>query len=474
MSSRALGIALLLLAHGCAGCEPGGEEPVDARSSDAAAPLDAPVFEVTLAPTVVSFGDVCVDSVSAPIEVTLTHAGTAPIERLDVMIAGLDSAAFRIEASTCAGGVAIGATCSLSIVGAPSVAGRARASLEVRHPGGTRAAMLAMQGVLCDSSLSITPTPVRFEDLVVGETSTSRRLTVRWLQPGGPTRLDVAIGGIDGASFGVVADGCSGDVAAAATECTIDVVCAPLAAGELMGLVEVTAVPTDRVTASLAATAREPVADVAITPDMQDFGFVILGTRSAPVELTVTNIAPVPTGPLAVTITSSVDGPIFELVRDGCAAGLAVGASCPLEARFTPASFGSQTASLDVLVGARTRSATLTGTGVGSESFVFEPSTHDFGPSTVGAAAAPMRFSLWNPGGFPTGPVTVAIAGVHPSDFTIDRATSTCEGAVIAGAHSCTVDVVFAPTAIGARSATLRAQAMPGGTATASLLGTGL
>jgi hypothetical protein len=84
------------------------------------------------------------------------------------------------------------------------------------------------------------------------------------------------------------------------------------------------------------------------------------------------------------------------------------------------------------------------------------------------------RFALRNTGGAPTSVVTTAIAGANPSDFAIELATSTCEGAVLAPASTCVIDVVFTPTAVGARSAVLRVQVAGGGTSTAALLGTGL
>jgi hypothetical protein len=68
-----------------------------------------------------------------------------------------------------------------------------------------------------------------------------------------------------------------------------------------------------------------------------------------------------------------------------------------------------------------------------------------------------------------TGTPAVTIDGTNAADFTF---TTDCNNPVAATA-TCKVDVTFAPTAVGARSATLHLTATPGGEATAMLSGTG-
>jgi hypothetical protein len=108
----------------------------------------------------------------------------------------------------------------------------------------------------------------------------------------------------------------------------------------------------------------------------------------------------------------------------------------------------------------------LTPTGSG---LVFDAATNDFGTVELAMMSAPFTFTATNMGMDQTGTPAVTIDGANAADFTF---TTDCNNPV-AAAGTCKVDVTFAPTAVGARSATLHLTATPGGEATAMLSGTG-
>ena len=477
MLRRPIGFALaLLLTVAHAGCEPDGDPPVDAATleSDAPALPDAPRYELSLAPALVDFGDACGDG--PPASLTLRNTGTAPVGPLEIALAGTDPDAFALVVDDCPVTLASGASCTIEVGFIAASEGRASARLEARAP--TASVSATLEGTSpsdCGGLLSLSPTPERFEDIVVGETSPPHTFTLTNASDEASGTLAVSLGGPDRSDFAVTRDGCSGLSIAPGGTCTMDVVFAPTHSGALMGLLQVQESTGASVYAALSGTALSRVADVAISPMSQDFGTVLVGCPGVSQVFTVTSTGSTATGPLVVAL-SGTDAPSFELVRDDCAAGLAVGASCEVEVRFSPTVAGSRVASLDVHVAGRTVAAMLTGTAVGDcrPPPVLEPSLRDFGPTTVGMRSEATRFALRNTGGAPTSVVTTAIAGANPSDFAIELATSTCEGAVLAPASTCVIDVVFTPTAVGARSAVLRVQVAGGGTSTAALLGTGL
>jgi hypothetical protein len=109
----------------------------------------------------------------------------------------------------------------------------------------------------------------------------------------------------------------------------------------------------------------------------------------------------------------------------------------------------------------------LTPTGSG---LVFDSTTKDFGTVTVSMTSQPFTFTATNMGMDQTGTPMVTIDGTDADDFTF---TTTCNDPV-AAAGTCTVDVTFAPSAEGTRTAALHVTATPGGEATAMLTGTGM
>ncbi|HZL19646.1 MAG TPA: choice-of-anchor D domain-containing protein [Polyangia bacterium] len=116
----------------------------------------------------------------------------------------------------------------------------------------------------------------------------------------------------------------------------------------------------------------------------------------------------------------------------------------------------------------------MTATGLTPGSISIAPTSFAFADTLVGATSASHSFTVTNGGGAPIGTGTalsVALSGANAADFSIS--STTCTG-TLAAAASCTVAVVFKPTAAGARTAGLTAGAAPGGNASASLSGTGL
>ena len=93
----------------------------------------------------------------------------------------------------------------------------------------------------------------------------------------------------------------------------------------------------------------------------------------------------------------------------------------------------------------------------------------DFDMVMLAQMSPPFTFTATNNGSDQTGAPTVTIDGANGDDFTF---TTDCDNP-IPPAGTCSVNVVFAPSMAGMRSATLHLTASPGGEATAMLTGTG-
>lgn len=208
-----------------------------------------------------------------------------------------------------------------------------------------------------------------------------------------------------------------------------------------------------------------------------DFGNVTVGTTSGAQTVTLTNI-----GSDEGSEVLSFSGAPFAIVGGSCPSGtvtLAAGASCTVEVAFSPTVTGAANGTLSVAnnpVRGTTATVALIGNGTepaGSADFSFNVSSLSFGNVNVGGTSAPQSVTLSN-----TGNAAGQISGFNiAAPFSISGGT--CGAApTLAVGGSCTLSVVFSPTAPGAAAGTLSFSIGGKGTfgsiTTVSLGGTGV
>ena len=183
---------------------------------------------------------------------------------------------------------------------------------------------------------------------------------------------------------------------------------------------------------------RRGLATAQVVPGVIALGSVNVGSSSAQQAVTVTN-----TGSGTVNVTAAAASGDFP-ITNGCTAGLGSDASCTIQVAFQPIAVGPRTGTLTVSTDAGGPfTVSLTGTGT-APAVTLAPTTLDFGSAEIGATTAAQSVALQNTG---TGPV--AIAGIVASgDFA---STNDCPATLGAGA-SCSLTVIFTPTAVGTRS----------------------
>lgn len=212
----------------------------------------------------------------------------------------------------------------------------------------------------------------------------------------------------------------------------------------------------------LTATAL-PQPALAVAPTGLTFTLQAVNSQSTAQQVTVSN-----TGNVPITIASiNVTGDFVE--TDNCtAAALAVAASCTVNVVFAPTAAGTRSGQLAIAapVPGSPLLVALQGTGATPAAVVLAPSLLTFATTTVGQSSAAQTVTITNTGGLDTALSAPTLAG----DFALNA--NTC-GATLAAGASCTVGVVFTPSAGGARSGTLRFTDSAG-TQTATLAGTGV
>ncbi len=221
-------------------------------------------------------------------------------------------------------------------------------------------------------------------------------------------------------------------------------------------------------TKSVALSGTAAVATYSVEPDALAFGSQARNVPSDAAGVMVIN-------------TSSVDMAVTSITRTGtnanqfsqtnnCGGLLPAGGDCTILVVFLPTSVGDKTATLNVNAGggAGAKSVSLTGTGI-VPTYALAPSPLEFGSQAITVASAARAITLSNTGPIPLPLSNVALSGGNANQFS---QTNNC-GASIEAGEACTINVVFLPTSVGAKTTNLTVTAGGGaGNQSVSVTGT--
>jgi len=412
---------------------------------------------ITLSATSLSFGAQQVATQSAVQTITVTSSGNAPVTFGSPAVSG-DFA----ETDTCAGQtLAVNATCTMSVVFAPTATGARSGLLTVYANVNGGQATVALSGVgTAAADITLNPLALSFGATIVNQSAAAQTIT---LNNTGGTTATLQSPVITG-DFSISANTC-GATLGASTACAISVVFTPTASGNRVGTVSVTDTSTGVTgtqTAQLTGVGESPATDT-LTPGSLSFAQQQLNTASATQQVTITNAGDVPLTLISVAVSAGD----FTVVN-GCGTSLAGHAACVLTVGFVPTAVGVQTATLTFTDVVRSQTVALTGVGVAPPGVSVSPVAVGFGATGIGLASAVQVVTLTNNGGMP-----LVVSGVEvSSNFTI--ASNTC-GATVAVNAACAMQVVFAPSAAGPLTGTLTiSDNAASGTQSISLTGVGV
>jgi hypothetical protein len=408
---------------------------------------------MTLSASSLAFSSQQVATLSAAQTVTLTSSGNSPL-----MIGKVVATGDFTEADNCAGQtLAVGATCTVSVVFAPTATGTRTGSLTVYANVSGGQGVFALTGVgLAPASVTLTPLGLTFAATTVNQTATAQTISVANMG-GVSTALSLPV--ITG-DFAVSANTC-GSSLAATTQCAISVAFTPTAPGTRNGTLSLTDSAGTQV-ATLTGVGNAPATDT-LAPLSLSFAQTVVAAKSSPLQVTLTN-----SGDVALTLINAVSTSAEFAVTNGCGASLAGHTSCAVSVVFTPSTVGARTGTLSVSDQFQTQTISLAGVGMAPAGVSLTPASLQFGVQGLGQTSAAQTMTLTNNGGVALSLTNVAMTG----DFAL--ASTTC-GTTLAVNAACTLTVVFAPTAAGARSgAIVLTDNAANGSQSALLQGTGV
>jgi hypothetical protein len=175
------------------------------------------------------------------------------------------------------------------------------------------------------------------------------------------------------------------------------------------------------------------------------YGVQLIDTTSNPESVQLTN-----TGTSAISIHSiKASGP-FQ-ASNNCNGKVAAGASCKIEVTFTPSKGGKQSGVVTLIDSASSKPQFIELSGVGTIIKTL-PASLIFPNQKVGTKSAPQAVAVTNEGSASVTIGTITVGGTNSADFS---ETDNCSGQSIPAGSGCQVNVTFAPTKTGARSAEL-------------------
>jgi cytochrome c553 len=419
-----------------------------------------PVAQV--APAALTFAQT-VGLATAAQTVTVSNTGTGPLTVSGVSLSGAAAGDYAIASgTTCTAGavVAVNNNCVVKLVFTPSATGARSASLNVAHNAAGSPGAVSLSGTgnaIPLGTLTLNQSSLTFASTALGSSS-QQSVTLGNNGTAALTLSGLSVSGANAGDFSVTGNCTAGAQIAVGSSCTATVNFAPAAIGARAGSLAVTTTNSTNPSASLSlsgtATAA-PAPVVSLSPATADMGSVTVGQSSAAKAITLKN-----SGNAALSISGISVSPATFAQTNTCGSSLAAGASCTINAIFTPSGVGAATGTVTVASNASGSPATvgLTASGVAAPlpvlSWTPAATALTFADTNVGVAAATQTLTLVNAGPGSATLTQVQKGGANAADFTITGSTCANNAALAQGA-SCTVGVAFQPSAAGARTATL-------------------
>jgi hypothetical protein len=315
---------------------------------------------ITIFPTIYSFGTQTSGEKSAPKTFTLKNNGPTPYTMGAISFTGAYATDFT-QTNTCGTTLAAGASCTMSVVFAPTALENANIQLQLTAANGSVfGAEITGTGNI---PITVQPGGFTFPNQLIGTKSKGKTQTITNESGVDVYFTSIALEGVNQAEFSFTTTCGIGVALAPGASCTSTVYFNPtISGGETVTLVyKGTFTPPQQGLISGTGIA------VLITPTSLTFPDTTVGSTSGPLPVTFQNV-----GPTALPITSlgwsGSNGPFSE--TNTCGTSVPANSSCTFSFTFHPLSVGTFTATLSIgdPDPSGPQKITLTGTGVAAAS----------------------------------------------------------------------------------------------------------
>ena len=298
--------------------------------------------------------------------------------------------------------------------------------------------MFIVEGLKPD--IVVTPDPVNFGTLDVGESATQGMLVTNWNEDEDVRILQIEL---DAPNFALGDDlsECEDMILGSGQDCVFSVLYQPTSGGEHSAVLRIS---TDGepglVEINLSGTGAQPALE--FSQAAIDFDEVWTDAGGVTLSATLTNSG---SGAAVDLEPNLVGSPAFSISGGNCGNSLAAGSSCELEIQFQPTGPGPLTASLSVTEQQGKTPAQLNLSGAGREPFLqLSPESLGFGHVVVGSQRQ-LTVEVSYQGG---AVAEILEAGLDTGSSGYSIHSSSClPGTLLEAGQACTMEVVFMPTA---------------------------
>jgi hypothetical protein len=405
-------------------------------------PLDFPVQDVA--------------TTSGASAVTLNNPGTGPLNIGSITIAGGNASEFS-QQNSCPATLAANSNCSISLTFTPGAVGPRAAQLIITDNARRSPHSMDLAGVGANSNapqVLLSPTTLDFKNQPVGTTSASLVILVSNTGQGNLTFSGITISAAGAPQFAQT-NNCGTGITPAGT-CSISLTFTPSTSGNQSAqlVINDNAIGSPHIVPLVGIGADPAVAQVVLSNTVLSFVSQTVNTSSAAQSVTLSNPSSTALVITQVVISGTNAGDFSQ--TNTCGSTLPASSSCSFSIIFKPSGSGPRSAQLLVSDGANgsPQGITLNGMGaaVSNPMATVSPSSLTFSSQPVGTKSGALSVLLTNTGNVSLALTSIGISGSDPGDFA---ETNDCGTALSAG-NKCTIQVLFAPVAAGARSAQLQ------------------
>ena len=448
---------------------------IAAYLTNPAAGTPAPAAKLTTA--TLAFPSQVIGTTSATMSATLTNSGTANLVLSAVALGGANPGDFT-RAGSCAAPLTLAPaqSCTIDAAFKPGALGARSATVTLTHNASPNTSTVTLSGNGLSApapAAALSATTLSFGNQTVGTTSAARTVSISNTGTAALMVGTITTAGTNAGEF--AATNCSNTSINPGASCTVSVTFTPSALSTRNATLTIpsNAAGSPHGVALTGNGTSIPVPAVTLNPTSLAFGNQTTGTTSAAKSVALTNSG---TAPLSVN-SIALTAPGFTIAHN-CPISLNAGAGCTISVAFAPSAVTPFTSAVSVVTNAAgsPHSATLTGTGTAPTPTVpvatLSPLAVDFGMLPLNTTSSVRTVGLSNTGNAPLSISALALAGTNATDFT--QTHNGPVGASLAAGATCSISVRFAPTAIGARSATLALTSNASGAVAVDLKGAGI
>ncbi len=406
---------------------------------------------VNVLPAAVVFGNQQVNTTSGGLTLTLENPGTENLLVSKLSIAGANPGDFSYSAPALPITVIPGGTAQVYLAFTPSSASSRTASLSISHNAAGSPTVVPLSGTGVAPVISIKPASIDFGRVQVKTSSTPVTVEVSNAGTGTLRIFDLSISGAS--EFSLTAGALPITVApGASTQITVIFAPKKKIAHSAALVISDNASGTPH-SVALSGTGVGSGAIISLEPASISLPPQTLNT-STTTPLAISNLG---TGALKISqlAISGDNANEFAIVGPSLPAVIPPGNTIQASIRFLPTAKGTRSAVLNLVhdADAGPDSVPLTGTGTASGPAInVVPWSVDFGAQRVNSASMPAVVVVENTGNDNLTISKMTVSGANGSEFAVNGPAMPV---VVPAGGSVPVTATFAPTAPGARSATL-------------------